>query len=214
MSEVRSTMADKLLNRRLPSQQRGKVRYDLILDTAAKVIAEKGCDGLKMSDIVERAGIPFGSLYQYFADKTAVIGSLAERHNLESRKCVAKELENVTSVAELNSALHCIVDGYYSMLRQEPVIRDIWYATQTDKDLQQLDREDKVLLAQLLVEVLLRLYPQMDLQNASVGCQFIMQMIAAAVRHAITLEQQEAEQVIHLFKQTLPCYYDKWIAEI
>jgi AcrR family transcriptional regulator len=34
-----------------------------------------------MSDIVERSGVAFGSLYQYFPDKRAIIGTLAERYD-------------------------------------------------------------------------------------------------------------------------------------
>ena len=43
-------------------------------------MAEKGSEAFRMSDVVERSGVPFGSLYQYFPDKTAIIGTLAERY--------------------------------------------------------------------------------------------------------------------------------------
>ena len=45
-----------------------------------------------MSDIVERTGVAFGSLYQYFPDKTAIIGTLAERYNAVGRDCVRRDL--------------------------------------------------------------------------------------------------------------------------
>jgi hypothetical protein len=41
-----------------------------------------------MSDIVARSGVPFGSLYQYFPDKTAIIGTLAQRYNVIGRDCL------------------------------------------------------------------------------------------------------------------------------
>ena len=46
-------------------------------------MAEKGSEAFRMSDIVERTGVAFGSLYQYFPDKTAIIGTLAERYNAD-----------------------------------------------------------------------------------------------------------------------------------
>ena len=60
-------------------------------------MAEKGSEAFRMSDIVERSGVPFGSLYQYFPDKTAIIGTLAERYNAIGRACVRQELAAVKS---------------------------------------------------------------------------------------------------------------------
>ena len=52
--------------RLVPTQQRSRERFERILACASEVMIEKGCDAFRMSDIVERTGISFGSLYQYF----------------------------------------------------------------------------------------------------------------------------------------------------
>jgi AcrR family transcriptional regulator len=92
-------------------------------------MAEKGSEAFRMSDIVERTGVPFGSLYQYFPDKTAIIGTLAERYNAIGRDCVRRDLSAVKSPRDLHPALCRIVDSYYRMFIDEPVMRDIWQAT-------------------------------------------------------------------------------------
>jgi len=56
---------------------------------AAELMAEKGSEAFRMSDIVERSGVPFGSPYQYFPDKTAIIDTLAERYNNSTRRTVS-----------------------------------------------------------------------------------------------------------------------------
>ena len=76
------------LARLVPTQQRSRERFERILQCAAEVMAEKGSEAFRMSDIVERTGVAFGSLYQYFPDKTAIIGTLAERYNAIGRECV------------------------------------------------------------------------------------------------------------------------------
>ena len=58
---------------------------------AAELMAEKGSEAFRMSDIVERSGVPFGSLYQYFPDKTAIIDTLAERYNAFVQADAAEE---------------------------------------------------------------------------------------------------------------------------
>src|ERR1700736_2208033 len=111
------------LARLVPTQQRSRERFERILGSAAEVMAEKGSEAFRMSDIVERTGVPFGSLYQYFPDKTAIIGTLAERYNAIGRDCVRRDLAAVKRARDLYPALCRIVDSYYRMFFDEPVDR-------------------------------------------------------------------------------------------
>ena len=192
------------LARLVPTQQRSRERFERILECAAELMAEKGSEAFRMSDVVERTGVPFGSLYQYFPDKTAIIGTLAERYNAIGRACVEQELAVVRSVKDLHPALCRIVDGYYRMFIDEPVMRDIWQATQADRALQKLDEDDGAYLSGLLRDALKRIAPEADAATRSAFSQLTMTLIAAAVRHAITLKPKEADRVIALFKRMLP----------
>jgi len=192
------------LARLVPTQQRSRERFERILECAAALMAEKGSEAFRMSDVVERTGVPFGSLYQYFPDKTAIIGTLAERYNAIGRACVEQELAVVRSVKDLHPALCRIVDGYYRMFIDEPVMRDIWQATQADRALQKLDEDDGAYLSGLLRDALKRIAPEADAATRSAFSQLTMTLIAAAVRHAITLKPKEADRVIALFKRMLP----------
>ncbi|MFW2440893.1 MAG: TetR family transcriptional regulator [Arenicellales bacterium] len=190
--------------RLVPAQKRSRERYELILSTAAEIIAEKGSESFKMSDIVERAGVPHGSLYQYFADKVAVIATLAERSNLEGRACVEAELAHVRNQQELHAALLRIIDGYYEMFLNEPLLKDIWHATQSDRKLQQLDADDMNALVDILVKVMQRLTPECDAHKAFIASSMIMHLIAAAVRHAISIEPEDGEMTLNAFKRVFP----------
>lgn len=192
------------LARFVPTQRRSRERYERILKSAALLIAEKGSEAFRMSDIVERTGVPFGSLYQYFPDKTAIIGTLAERYNAIGRRCVEQELTAVKSVKDMHPALCRIVDGYFRMFIDEPVMRDIWQATQADKALQELDEQDVALLAGLLRHALMRIAPEANAHDLWAFARLMMTLIAAAVRHAITLKRKEADRVLALFKRLLP----------
>ena len=145
--------------RRVPSQRSSRERFERILDCAVEVMLEKGGDAFRMSDIVERTGVPFGSLYQYFPDKTAIIGTLADRYNLVGRACVEKELAPVATAEDLYPALCRITDGYLGLFIDEPVMREIWHATQGDRALQKLDAADMEYLAGLLLATLRRVAP-------------------------------------------------------
>jgi AcrR family transcriptional regulator len=192
------------LTRLVPTQQRSRERFERILACAADIMAEKGSEAFRMSDIVERTGIAFGSLYQYFPDKTAIIGTLAERYNAIGRDCVRRDLSTVTRIEDLHPALCRIVDSYYRMFIDEPVMRDIWQATQVDRTLQQLDVADGAYLSGLLAGVLRQVAPAAGKPGVDAFAQLTMTLIAAAVRQAITLPPREARRSLTLFKRLLP----------
>jgi AcrR family transcriptional regulator len=192
------------LARLVPVQKRSRERFERILACAAEMIADKGSEAFRMSDIVERTGVPFGSLYQYFPDKTAIIGTLAERYNAIGRDCVRRDLSAVKRAGDLHPTLCRIVDSYYRMFIDEPVMRDIWQATQADRALRKLDEEDGAYLSGLLFVALRRIAPHKPEPVLSAYSRLTMTLIAAAVRHAITLDRKEAKRVIALFKRLLP----------
>lgn len=192
------------LARLVPTQQRSRERFELILQCATEVMAEKGSEAFRMSDIVERTGVAFGSLYQYFPDKTAIIGTLAERYNAIGRDCVRRDLSTMTNAKELHAALCRIIDSYYQMFIDEPVMRDIWRATQADRALQTLDEEDGAYLSSLVLDALRRIAPNAPEPALSTFSQLTMTLIAAAVRHAITLDASAARRLLALFKALLP----------
>ena len=192
------------IQRLVPTQKRSRERYELILTTATEIIVEKGSESLKMSDIVEKAGVPHGSLYQYFADKNAIIGTLAERCNLEGRACVETHLSDVSTQKELHAALMTMTDEYYEVFINEPLMRDIWHATQSNRLLQKLDAEDMEILSAMLAKVIQKLKPESDPHKVSIASLLIMNLISATVRHAMTLEPKEGELMIAAFKRIFP----------
>jgi len=190
--------------RRIPRQKRGRERFEKILSVALELIERNGSDALKMSEIVEKAELSFGALYQYFPDKSSIIRTLAERFNEQGRACVEAELETVADTETLRQALCNIADQYYAFFRQEPVMRDIWIATQADRLLQQVDAEDMEFHAQALFSVLAKLEPERSRSELIAVARLTMQLLAAAVRYAISLDDAEGQAAITLYQRMLP----------
>ncbi|MET4247222.1 TetR/AcrR family transcriptional regulator [Bradyrhizobium sp. LA6.7] len=199
------TAADsQRIARLVPTQQRSRERFERILACAVEVMAEKGSDAFRMSDIVERTGIAFGSLYQYFPDKTAIIGTLAERYNVIGRDCVRKELSALKNIRDIHPVLCRIADSYYQFFLDVPAVRDIWQATQADRALQNIDEEDGAYLSRMLVDALQTVAPNVSERSLSDFSQMMMVLIAAAVRHAIFLPPKDGRRILVLFKRMLP----------
>jgi AcrR family transcriptional regulator len=66
--------------RRRPKQARSQQRVDHLLTVAAQVFEEGGYAAATTNAIAARAGVPIGSLYQYFPNKEALLDALVERY--------------------------------------------------------------------------------------------------------------------------------------
>lgn len=189
--------------RRAPSQRRALERVERILSVAAALIAAEGSDALRMSDVAERAEISIGSLYQYFPDKTALIGSLAERFNAFGLSCVERDLADVRDLDGLREALGRSIDGYYAMFLELPAMREIWAGAQAAKTLREIDIADIRDHADLLGRVLLRFEPEMDRVHLATTTLVLMQSLAATVRLAVSLDRAEGDALIATVKRIL-----------
>jgi AcrR family transcriptional regulator len=200
MHAVRGTSG---MARLAPTQKRSRERFEKIMGCAEELLLEKGGDAFRMSDIVERAGVPFGSLYQYFPDKTAIIGTLAERYNAIVNEGASKAFEAMHGAEDLHPILCHLTDGYYEWYRKEPVLAAIWQATLADRALQDIDKHDCEHLAGLLSNAL-RPFVDDDPKEIEAFSRLAITLIGAAVRYAITLDEQEAQRVLAQFKAMLP----------
>ena len=83
--------------RKSPTQARAEHTVDAILEAAAQILQSDGEEKLNTNRIAERAGFSIGTLYQYFADKEAIVAALAERERDKVLATVVKALSSVGS---------------------------------------------------------------------------------------------------------------------
>ena len=171
------------------------------LPAASALIAEAGSDAMRMSEVAERAGVPIGSLYQFFPDKGAIIRTLAERYNALGRACIEEELADVRDLDGLQQRLRRLVDIYYALFLAEPVMRDIWSGTQADKALREIDLDDSRQTGRMLAAVLERLRPEADRAAIAAKAFLIMNLGEATMRLAISVERERRRRLVAAFKQ-------------
>lgn len=187
--------------RRKPTQQRSRDRQDRILAAATQLIASKGSDQLKMSEIAERCDISIGSLYQYFPDKSSVIQTLAERYNAESRRCIDIALAAVEDAPGLCAAFSELLDEYYEIVLSTPAMRDIWSGMQADKQLMALELEECRVAGELLADAMLRVYPGRNPEQVKASAFLIWNLGEATMRLAISCAPEEGRGLVEAFKR-------------
>lgn len=96
---------------RAPQQERSRRRVAALLDAAAEEFAERGFTAATTTGIAARAGVPIGSLYQWFPDKEALLYGLADRHLTEGASTVLGALEQAQAAPDLESAVRVLVEA-------------------------------------------------------------------------------------------------------
>ena len=182
-------------------QKRSRERVERMLTAALELIAIKGSDALRMSEVADRAGVPIGSLYQFFADKTAIIHRLAERCAEESRTCIADGLADIRDVEGLKRAFSALYDTYYELFLAEPARRDIWFAVQADKDLRALEIAESRYNGAVLAELLKRLRPEADPAALETSAFLIMSLGEATLRLAVSVDPVEGRLLMDGYKR-------------
>lgn len=198
-------MNDKQKNiaalRRKPSQARSREKVKLILDCATALIAQQGSDAMRMSEVAQNAGISIGALYQYFPDKTAIVRVLAQRYNQEARECIEQGLIQVQTLPQLIEAFNCLIDEYYALFMAEPVMRDIWAATQANKTLREEEVAESRLNGALLAAAIRRLRPQSDPAAVENAAFLLMHLGEATMRLAVSTGPEEGRALVVSYKQ-------------
>jgi len=111
-----SNKIDQLAPRRRPSQERSRDRVERILDATAALLGDTPVDKITTAAIAEEAGVPIGSVYQYFPNKLAVLAELArrvmERVDLKTATLIAEDFGLLPWDQAIDRAIDATIQGY------------------------------------------------------------------------------------------------------
>jgi len=115
-------------------QARSRERVEKILDAAVQLLIEEGYDAVKTNAIARRADVSIGSVYQFFPNRFAIFGALAERY----REKIACSLETHLTVGRdrpWDVALAETIDTLAAMWRTDWAFHSVWLAIQNTAEL-------------------------------------------------------------------------------
>ena len=103
------------IKRRIPQQARAGETVSLILEATAQVLEAGGLPAFTTNAVAERAGVSIGTLYQYFADKNAILLALARQQMTVGLASIGRALqgENDPSVeGRVRSMVRAMVNAF------------------------------------------------------------------------------------------------------
>lgn len=96
-----------------------------MLDAAAALVLEHGVEAVTTRAVAEAAGVPVATLYQYFADKEAVMLALADRDMTEMDEQVAVALAALESPT-LAVLVETTMRGFVAVFHRRPAFVEIY----------------------------------------------------------------------------------------
>ncbi|MDZ8238184.1 MAG: TetR/AcrR family transcriptional regulator [Nostoc sp. ChiQUE01a] len=189
VSEDGNLTSDKI--RRSPSGERGQRRRNLILDTAADLLAEGGAEAINTNALADRAGISVGSVYQYFSNKETILKALGERYMQQLGSNTVAALQQDVSGLDFAAMVDRVIDPMIAFERKHPGFRHLNAGQEGEGTLvQAAQRVDREILA-TIYDLLLRVCPDV---NPIQGWQ-IARVTKALYKGMSYLIQQEKEIV-------------------
>lgn len=147
--------------RKQPVQERSKVTTQRILDTAARLVAERGYDAVVGSPLLllNESGVGRGAFYAFFESPEKVLDELAYRAMRESTARVTALLR------EPMTHWHDVIDAmisYYTHTLAKSLIRELWIGQHLTPPVRAQDRQWVIHTAGQWLAALQQFTPRFD----------------------------------------------------
>jgi AcrR family transcriptional regulator len=121
-----ATPVDRDRSRRTPVQSRSRERVEAILKAAERLVVEGGVEALTTRAVAQAARVPVASVYQYFADRDAIIAALIERHVVAMDEQLASALTELQHFS-IRTILAATVGEYVAGYSRRPSYVILWF---------------------------------------------------------------------------------------
>jgi AcrR family transcriptional regulator len=128
--------------RKIPRQERSRFMNDVILDAAARVLAEEGAARFTTNRVAERAGVSIGSLYQYYPNKGALLYCMHQREDWGVWSRIQEVLANATMPPRLRleKCIRIFFASEFEELEMRTALQDARALLRDTPEFQELDR--------------------------------------------------------------------------
>jgi AcrR family transcriptional regulator len=102
-------------------QQRAKATVSAILDGMVRVLEQEGSDAASTSRVAEVAGVSVGTLYQYFANRDALLDALQDREFERATEMMQRVLASGAYASDREAA-RAVIEGLLELHSAAPAL--------------------------------------------------------------------------------------------
>ena len=192
-----------------PAQQRGRDRVQQIIAAARELIAEGGLANLKMGILAKRAGVPIGTIYQFFPDKDAVVGRIFLDQMEDALQEVYEDCNPGRPLTSPVAEVTAIIEPKFREWRADPVMAEIWSIVQANRTLRHFNLEASKVVGNMMAGALTPLLrPGVSQQRLARVCFMVGDLFDAALRTALDFSQEESAAYVREYAMMIRTHLD------
>ncbi|MCW2868253.1 MAG: DNA-binding transcriptional regulator, AcrR family [Marmoricola sp.] len=187
----------EFLPRRRPSQERSRRRFDDILRAARALLVEVGFESFTSEQVALRAGVPIGSLYQFFGNKYAIICELDRLDTANVEKAL-EEFGGEIPTLDWAQLLEKLLDHLATLWRTDPSRRAVWLAMQATPPTRAIAAAHERELASAVRRLLAPLTPGSKITHRQTLAEVIVHVTYSMLNFSIRDGQSHPDAVVQL----------------
>ena len=196
--------AEILEPRRRPTQERSHKKFDHLLEVARELLLEVGFESFTCEEVAHRAGLPIGTLYQFFQNKYVMVCELDRVDAVAVRLELEQFAQEIPSLDWLKF-LDRLIDHVAALWVSDPSRRAVWHAVQSTPATRATAAVTERELAAEVAYVLGPLTPGTPRERRTIMAEVILHVAYSMLNFSIRDGQNHAEAVVEL-KRMLAAY--------
>ncbi len=186
----------KISGRKVPLQTRSRERVELIIDSAEKLLLKVNLAGITTSRIAEEAGIPVGSIYQYFKDRDAVLLALGERVIRGQDRKLEKVFEEVSAHAHWRHVVKVVIRAFVDNIFEGDMHMRLDAALSNNSEWQDIHQLSEDRIVSIFAGYPLYTKKAVPHKKAMVISRTIVLLVRATVYRSKLMTSQEEEEML------------------
>lgn len=194
-------MSTKATDVKRPVQARSRATFDLILDTAATVIVERGLEGFNTNIVAELASINIGTIYHYFADKNAILQEVMRRTHERNGVFLEPIIQKLATATDVTAWLDEALDVSFSLRQHNPALGILRRAFNAIPKLAELDAARTLEYADLFGPILAAQF-SLDPTRARNVAIFLVEIVSDVLDNPLMQSSEPLQKEFRLFMHT------------
>jgi len=194
--------------RRQPRQQRSRTRVRHILEAADAILSAEGFEALTVRRIAQRAGVPVGSIYQFFPDKAAVVDALAGTYIGEFDAAI-EQLVAASEAARWADPVGTLIDAFAGLYRANPGYVALWSGRHVSPELARADEANNAAIADGVRRILVRQAGLPDGESLARAARLAVVVADALLQFAFRAGPAGDAEVLEELKALLRLYLEQ-----
>ena len=190
--------------RKRPTQERSQKKFDLLLAVSRELLLEVGFESFTCEEVAQRAELPIGTLYQFFANKYVIVCEL-DRQDAVAVKSELEAFAGQIPSLDWLRFLDRLIDHVAALWVADPSRRAVWHAVQATPATRATAAVTERDLAASVAHALAPLTPGTPRERRRIVAEVLVHVTYSRLNFSIRDGQAHAEAVIEL-KRLLAAY--------